>query len=62
MMSTIFITFMFIYVSYSAKIVVLLQSRVTLKNLKDLLDSPLDVGAEDTFYMPHYIEVKQRFK
>lgn len=50
---------MFLYVSYSACIVALLQSSdKSIKTLRDLLESPLEVGADDVDYSRNYFEVR----
>lgn len=48
---------MFIYVSYSASIVVLLQSTTKLNNVKELLDSRIEAGGWNVPYMQTYFEV-----
>nr|WJJ63351.1 ionotropic receptor 75s [Pachyrhinus yasumatsui] len=55
--ATIFllISLMFIYVSYSANIVALLQtSSNSIKTLEDLLKSRIDIGVDDTVYNRYY--------
>lgn len=52
------IALMFLYVSYSANIVTLLQSTAdTINSLEDLLDSGLQLGSEDTIYNRYYFPV-----
>lgn len=52
------IFFMFLYISYSANIVVLLQSTSTsIQTIKDLTDSHLDFISEDTTYFRYYTYV-----
>lgn len=49
---------MFLYISYSAHIVVLLQSTSTsIRTIQDLVDSNLGVVAEDTIYFRYYLVV-----
>ncbi|KPJ08135.1 Glutamate receptor 3 [Papilio machaon] len=51
----LFMAFVFLYTSYSASIVALLQSSSSaIRTLSDLLDSRLELGAEDTPYNRHY--------
>lgn len=46
---------MFLYISYSANIVVLLQSTSSsIQTIKDLTDSNLELIAEDALYIRHY--------
>lgn len=53
-----FIILMFLYVSYSANIVALLQSPSNqIKTLRDLYESKLDAAVEDTVYNKHYFPV-----
>lgn len=53
-----FIALMFLYVSYSANIVALLQSSATnIRSLEDLLKSRLKLGVDDTVYNHYYFEV-----
>lgn len=53
-----FIILMFLYTSYSANIVALLQSPSTkIRTLKDLLESRLSLGVEDTSYSRYYFMV-----
>lgn len=58
-----FIILMFLYTSYSANIVALLQSPSTkIRTLKDLYDSRLKLGVDDTIYNHYYFTVKaQKF-
>lgn len=54
----LFISLMFLYNSYSANIVALLQSSSTsIQTLKDLLDSRLQVGVDDTVFNHFYFPV-----
>ncbi|XP_013168978.1 PREDICTED: uncharacterized protein LOC106118776 [Papilio xuthus] len=54
-MFILFLAFVFLYTSYSASIVALLQSSSSaIRTLSDLLDSRLELGAEDTPYNRHY--------
>ncbi|XP_058456998.1 glutamate receptor ionotropic, NMDA 1-like [Malaya genurostris] len=47
---------MFLYASYSANIVALIQSPSNkIRTLQDLIDSPLTAGALDNVYYKHYI-------
>jgi hypothetical protein len=48
---------MFIYVSYSANIVVLLQSTTKINDVQELLDSRIEVGGCQIHYMKNYFEV-----
>ncbi|GLV44411.1 yellow-c [Carabus blaptoides fortunei] len=51
-----FVALMFLYVSYSANIVALLQSSATnIKTLEDLLESRLTLGCHDTPYNRHFM-------
>lgn len=53
-----FIALMFLYTSYSANIVALLQSTSeNIASLEDLLESRLTLGVEDVVYAHHYFEV-----
>ncbi|KAJ8964546.1 hypothetical protein NQ314_004843, partial [Rhamnusium bicolor] len=61
----LFISLMFLYTSYSANIVALLQSSSTsIQTLEDLLKSRIQVGVDDTvfnrFYFPNSIEPVRR--
>lgn len=57
-MFLIFLTFLFLYTSYSANIVALLQSSSNqIKTLDDLLNSKLEMGTEDTPYNRHHFTV-----
>ncbi|KAJ6643760.1 Ionotropic receptor 75a [Pseudolycoriella hygida] len=52
---TAFVVLMFLYTSYAANIVALLQSPSTkIKSLKDLLDSRLKFGVDDTVFNHYY--------
>ncbi|XP_064211385.1 uncharacterized protein LOC103313532 [Tribolium castaneum] len=53
----LFGAFMFIYVSYSANIVVLLQSTTKINDIRELLESRIEVGGCQTHYMRNYFEV-----
>lgn len=46
-----------LFAAYSANIVALLQSTTSIRNLKDLLDSPIKCGADDTVYTRYYSKV-----
>jgi hypothetical protein len=48
---------MFIYVSYSANIVVLLQSTMKINDVQELLDSRIEAGGYQIHYMKNYFEV-----
>nr|AST36235.1 putative ionotropic receptor IR75q.1 [Hedya nubiferana] len=51
----LFLVFVFLYTAYSASIVVLLQSNSNqIRTLADLLNSKLELGAEDTPYNRHF--------
>nr|QLI62109.1 ionotropic receptor 75a2 [Streltzoviella insularis] len=51
----LFLTFLFLYTSYSASIVALLQSSSKqIRTLSDLLHSKLELGVEDTPYNRYY--------
>ncbi|XP_077287723.1 ionotropic receptor 75a-like [Arctopsyche grandis] len=53
----LFFTLMFLYVSYSANIVALLQSQSnSIKTLSDLLNSKLKLGSEDNLYNRYYFQ------
>ncbi|XP_068895616.1 ionotropic receptor 75a-like isoform X2 [Tenebrio molitor] len=52
----LFGAFMFIYVSYSANIVVLLQSTTKINDVQELLDSRIEVGGCQIHYMKNYFE------
>nr|ALR72541.1 ionotropic receptor IR2 [Colaphellus bowringi] len=61
----LFVSLMFLYTSYSANIVALLQSSSTsIQTLEDLLKSRLQVGVDDTvfnrFYFPNASEAVRR--
>lgn len=54
----LFVSFMFLYTSYSANIVALLQSSSTsIQTLQDLLNSRLQVGVDDTVFNHFYFPV-----
>lgn len=54
---TTFILSLFVFISYSANILVLLQSPShTIKTIDDLIASPLRVAVQDTRYMHFYYE------
>ncbi|XP_045448924.1 ionotropic receptor 75a-like [Melitaea cinxia] len=54
-MFLMFLSFLFLYTSYSANIVALLQSSSNqIKTLADLLNSKLEMGTEDTPYNRHH--------
>lgn len=58
LMILMFLILMFLYASYSAHIVALLQSPSSkIKTLEDLLKSRIKLGAEDTVYNKFYIPV-----
>ncbi|XP_059610088.1 glutamate receptor 2-like [Phlebotomus argentipes] len=51
----LFLSMFFLYTSYTANIVALLQSTTTsISTLQDLLDSNMDLGVEDIVYNRHY--------
>lgn len=53
-----YIILMFLYTSYAANIVALLQSPSTkIKTLKDLYDSRLKLGVDDTVYNHYFFAV-----
>lgn len=53
-----FTILMFLYTSYSASIVALLQSPSTrIKTLKDLYESRLEIGVDDTVFNRYYFTV-----
>lgn len=53
-----FIALMFMYTSYSANIVALLQSTTeSIRTLEDLLTSRISLGVEDIIYAHYYFEV-----
>ncbi|KAH0822279.1 hypothetical protein GEV33_000512 [Tenebrio molitor] len=52
----LFGAFMFIYVSYSANIVVLLQSTTKINDVQELLDSRIEAGGYQIHYMKNYFE------
>nr|APC94347.1 ionotropic receptor 1 [Pyrrhalta aenescens] len=52
-----FIAFMFLYTSYSANIVAILQSTTeSIKTLEDLLNSRISLGVEDIVYAHYYFK------
>lgn len=57
-MFLVFLAFLFLYTSYSANIVALLQSTSNqIRNLPDLLNSKLELGVEDVAYNRYYFLV-----
>ncbi|KAM3964362.1 ionotropic receptor 75a-like [Aphomia sociella] len=57
-MFLLFLAFLIIYSSYSASIVVLLQSRSNqIRTLRDLLNSKLELGVEDTPYNRYFFPI-----
>lgn len=55
-----FTILMFLYTSYSANIVALLQSPSTrIKTLKDLYESRLEIGVDDTVFNRYYFSVSE---
>ncbi|KAL0270714.1 UNVERIFIED_CONTAM: hypothetical protein PYX00_008022 [Menopon gallinae] len=55
----LYFSYMFLYVSYSGSIVALLQtSDTSIKTFKDLLESPLQVGADDVVYSRYYFKTE----
>lgn len=55
----LFITMVFLYTSYTANIVALLQSSTkSIRTLDDLMNSQLEFGVEDTPYNRFYLPVK----
>lgn len=56
-----FISLMFLYTSYSANIVALLQSTTdSMRTLDDLLSSRIKLGVEDIVYAHYYFSVRLR--
>lgn len=54
----LFVSFMFLYTSYAANIVALLQSSSNnIQTLEDLLKSRLQVGVDDTVFNHFYFPV-----
>ncbi|GLH05543.1 Ionotropic receptor 75a [Gryllus bimaculatus] len=54
----LFVLVIFLYTSYSANIVALLQSSTSsIRTLSDLLHSRLDVGVHDMVYNRHYFKI-----
>ena len=61
-MMVTFTILMFLYTSYSANIVALLQSpSKKIKTLKDLLNSRLKFGVDDTVFNHYYFEVRSLY-
>lgn len=57
----VFIAFMFIYTSYSANIVALLQSTTdSIRTIDELASSRIKLGAHDTTYSRYYFQVRLR--
>ncbi|XP_063908542.1 uncharacterized protein LOC135126423 [Zophobas morio] len=56
----LFGAFMFIYVSYSANIVVLLQSTTKINTIEELVESRIEVGGEEIHYMKNYFEAVKK--
>lgn len=57
-MAVAFTILMFLYTSYSANIVALLQSPSTrIKTLNDLYESRLEIGVDDTVFNRYYFSV-----
>lgn len=55
---TVFLVLMFLYTSYSANIVVLLQSTsASIRTVEDLLNSKITLGVDDIIYNRHYFKV-----
>ncbi|KAG5862719.1 hypothetical protein JTB14_007499 [Gonioctena quinquepunctata] len=53
-----FVALMFLYTSYSANIVALLQSTTeSIRTLEDLLSSRISLGVQDIVYAHHYFEI-----
>lgn len=53
-----FVTFIFVYTSYTANIVALLQTPTkSIQTLEDLYNSKLELGVEDNLYNRYYIGV-----
>lgn len=50
-----FLSFLFLYTSFSSYIIVLLQTTVAIKTWKELLDSNIAVGGHNTSYMHVYL-------
>lgn len=58
----LFVAVLLLFTCYSASIVVLLQSSSSsIRTLRDVLNSRLDLGAEATPYNKFFLEVGQRF-
>lgn len=58
LMFIMFFVFLFLYTSYSANIVALLQSTSDqIRTLSDLLNSKLELGVEDTPYNRYFFSV-----
>lgn len=49
--------FMFLYVAYSANIISLLQTTTEITSVEQLLNKRMSVGAQDVYYMNHYLTV-----
>lgn len=61
-MAVAFTILMFLYTSYSANIVALLQSPSTrIKTLTNLYESRLEIGVDDTVFNRYYFSVKVYF-
>lgn len=57
-MFLVFLAFLFLYTSYSASIVALLQSSSNnIRTLSDLLNSKLELGVDDVPYNRYYFSV-----
>lgn len=57
----LFLTLTFLFVSWSANIVVLLQSSSNnIKTISDLLASDMRIGAEDNVYNRYYLKVRSQ--
>ena len=52
-----FCAFMFVYVAYSANILVLLQSTTEIKNLEEIREFKIDYGGMNTSNMMYYQDV-----
>lgn len=56
----LFVTFVFVFTSYTANIVVLLQTPTkSIQTLEDLYNSKLKLGVEDNLYNRYYIGVSR---
>uniref|UniRef100_A0AAU6NDS6 IR75q.1 n=1 Tax=Mythimna loreyi TaxID=667449 RepID=A0AAU6NDS6_9NEOP len=62
-MFIVFLAFVFLYTSYSANIVVLLQSTSSnqIRTLADLLNSKLELGMEDVAYNRYYFSLQDAY-